>query len=286
MPNTVKVPKDFEKIFDKAEEDVGAYFREIKRDPSKGTIEIGGERYILVRAASMSVDFFDTVKKFYNDKSEEEAFFVAHEMLFDISHAIGKQDAKDFHKKLGLTDPIEKLSAGPVHFAHSGWAFVDIFPESRPTPDKNYYLIYDHPYSFEADAWEKRLRHSKSSVCVMNAGYSSGWCEESFGVPLVASEIMCRAKGDETCRFIMAHPDHIDGRIKEYLNADANLAKRISGYDIPGFFEIKKVETELRSRIDELETFQKLLVGREVRMIELKDRIRELEERLKERGGS
>ena len=31
----------------------------------------------------------------------------------------------------------------------------------------------------------------------MNAGYSSGWCEESFGVTAVASEIMCRARGDD-----------------------------------------------------------------------------------------
>ena len=31
----------------------------------------------------------------------------------------------------------------------------------------------------------------------MNAGYSSGWCEESFGVTLVASEILCQAKGDD-----------------------------------------------------------------------------------------
>lgn len=49
------------------------YFKEKKEDPSKGTIEIFGERYILVRAASMSVDFFETIKNSYKDQGEEEA---------------------------------------------------------------------------------------------------------------------------------------------------------------------------------------------------------------------
>ncbi len=36
---------------------------------------------------------------------------------------------------MGVVEPIEKLSAGPIHFAHSGWAFVMIFPESRAVPN-------------------------------------------------------------------------------------------------------------------------------------------------------
>ena len=55
--------------------------------------------------------------------------------------------------------------------------------------------------------WHAPASRTDAPVCVMNAGYSSGWCEASFGVPLVAVEILCRAKGDERCRFIMAPPD-------------------------------------------------------------------------------
>src|SRR3989304_624454 len=83
-------------------------------------------------------------------------------------------------------------------------------------------------------------------VCVMNAGYSSGWCEESFGVPLVASEIMCRAKGDEACRFIMAHPSKIEGYIENYLKKKPKLAEKITKYEIPGFFKRKEAERALR----------------------------------------
>ena len=257
--DTVKVPEEFEPVFQKAQEYVSRYFEGKKEDPSKGTIEIFGERYILVRAASMSVDFFDTVRDLYSDRNEEEAINIARNFLFDIAHAIGKQDARNFHTKMNLKDPIEKLSAGPVHFSHSGWAFVDIFPESKPTPDEDFYLIYDHPFSFEADAWKKAGKRSDCPVCVMNAGYSSGWCEESFGIPLVASEILCKAKGDEVCRFIMAHPSKIEGYIREYLNKEPELTRKVTEYEIPAFFKRKQITEILRERTAELEERTKQL---------------------------
>ena len=50
----------------------------------------------------------------------------------------------------------------------------------------------------------------------MNAGYSAGWCEVSFGVELKAEELTCRAKGDERCTFAMAHPRHLDRLKRAY----------------------------------------------------------------------
>ena len=115
-------------------------------------------------------------------RGRDEARGVASNLLFDVAHAIGKADARSLPPAgWAWRDPIEKLSAGPIHFSFSGWAFVDIFAESHPTPDEDYFLIYDHPYSFESDAWLSSGRRSAFPVCVMNAGYSSGWCEESFG---------------------------------------------------------------------------------------------------------
>src|SRR5450432_1441124 len=110
------------------------------------------------------------------------------------------------------------LSAGPIHFAFSGWAFVDISAESRPSPDENYFLLYDHPYSFESHSWLAKDKKSDTPVCIMNAGYSSGWCEESFGLPLVAAEVECLAAGGEHCRFIMAPPARIESHLAEYAS--------------------------------------------------------------------
>jgi len=241
---TVKVPKEMEPLFAKAEEVVSTYFGKRKTEPEKGTIEIFGERYIMVRAAALSVEFFDLVQSIVGDERKGEARDFALNILFDLAHAIGKSDAKNFHNKMNLLNPVERLSAGPIHFSHTGWAYVDIFPESRPTPDENYYLIYDHPFSFESDAWERLGRRADFPVCIMNAGYSSGWCEESFGVGLVAHEIMCKAKGDDCCRFIMAPPLRIEAHIKKYADKNPALAARVAPYEKHDFFKRQREAEE------------------------------------------
>ncbi len=246
MLETVSVPEQFEPLFQKAQEYVHNFFQQKEDDPSKGTIELFGQRYILVRAASMSVDFFETIKGLYQDFGDEEAIMVTRSLLFDIAHAIGKMDARNFHVQMKVEDPIEKLSAGPIHFAYSGWAYVEIHPDSRPSPDENFYLIYDHPFSFESDAWLSANKKSDFPVCVMNAGYSSGWCEESFDIKLTATEIMCKAKGDEACRFIMAPPSRIEAHIQEYINTTEGMARKITEYQIPGFFEVQQMKEKLK----------------------------------------
>ncbi len=245
---TVRVPPQFEPLFEQAQEYVGRFFAERQDSPEHARIEVFGQRYMLVRARSMSVEFFEMIQRLYSDKGEVEARGVARSLLFDIAHAMGLSDARDFAERMHLEDPIAKLSAGPIHFAHAGWAFVDISADSRPSPDENFYLLYDHPYSFECDSWLSAGKRTDFPVCVMNAGYSSGWCEASFDVPLVSAEILCRAKGDEHCRFIMAHPAHIQAHIQAYFQAQPDHAHDTRGYEIPGFFSRKKQEDELRNR--------------------------------------
>lgn len=222
---SVKVPVAIEDLFGEAENYVENYFKGLKLTPSKGTIEIQGERYILVRAASMSIHFLQFIQNMYPSLNEEESHEASSKVLFDMSHVIGKSDAKNFHQKTGVTDPVAKLSTGPVHFAYTGWAFVDIFPESSLSPDENYCTVYDHPQSFEADAWISAGKKTSHCTCHMNAGYSSGWCAESFAISLVSREILCRAKGDSFCRFIMAQPHKIDEFVNRYKNNNPELFK-------------------------------------------------------------
>lgn len=73
----------------------------------------------------------------------------------------------------------------------------------------------------------------------MNAGYSSGWCEESFNVPLVTSEIQCQAKGDSHCRFIMAHPSKIKDYIDKYTQTAYIKYEHYNKIDIPEFLNKK-----------------------------------------------
>jgi diguanylate cyclase (GGDEF)-like protein/PAS domain S-box-containing protein len=255
--STVSVPESIRPLFLKAQEYVSRYFATKTENPAHGTISISGERYILLRAASMSIEFFDLVTSLYQDKGPEEARVVASNLLFDLAHAIGKADARAFHARMGVEEPIEKLSAGPIHFSFAGWAFVKIFPESTPTPDEDYFLIYDHPFSFESDAWLRKGRQSDFPVCIMNAGYSSGWCEESFGVPLVATEIECLARGDAHCRFVMAPPTRIEQHIAAHTGEESAAARgvrsRAATISVPEFFQRKRMEEELRRSHETLE---------------------------------
>jgi len=268
---TVRVPGGLEPVFLNAEKLVSAYFQLSVADPSRGCIEIANQRYVLIRAASLSVEFFALVEKLYGEGRHQEAHDFARNILFDLAHAIGKSDAQEFHRRMGIDDPVARLSAGPIHFAHAGWAFVDISAESQPTPSSEYHLLYDHPYSFEADAWLGADRYASFPVCIMNAGYSSGWCEESFSLPLVASEILCRAKGDDCCRFIMAPPERIEARVEKYIANQPSLAPRVRGYQIPDFFSRKRVEEELKAARDELE---KRVVERTADLREANERLR------------
>jgi diguanylate cyclase (GGDEF)-like protein/PAS domain S-box-containing protein len=252
---TVRVPPEVEPLFLKAQQYVRRYFGEFVHRPDEATISIAGERYVLLRAASMSVEFVELVTSLYQDEGPAAARAVADNLLFDLAHAIGKADARSFHQKMGVADPIERLSAGPIHFAFSGWAFVDILPESRPSPDDDYFLLFDHPFSFESHSWRAKGRVSDKPVCIMNAGYSSGWCEESFGMPLVSAEIECAAAGGERCRFVMAPPGRIEEHLERVAAGTAATARLERGpaIAVPEFFQRRRMEDELREANEHLE---------------------------------
>ncbi|HEX4334575.1 MAG TPA: ATP-binding protein [Polyangiaceae bacterium] len=246
----VRVPEHLGPLFERAQDFVGRYFAEQRSVPEHGTIEVRGERYVLVRAASLSSEFHQLFQSFYG--ADAEAAGVVHSLLFDVAHAMGLADAEAFARRMELGDPIARMSAGPLHFAHAGWAFVDIAPESRPTPDSNFYLLFDHPYSFESDSWLAAKKASARPVCTMSAGYSSGWCESSFGLRLVAVELLCRAKGDHACRFVMAPPERIEEHVARYAAEHPDLASRIVPYEVPGFFS-HRTDRQLLRRNQELE---------------------------------
>jgi signal transduction histidine kinase/ActR/RegA family two-component response regulator len=192
-------------------------------------------------------------RELYGAERHDEADDFARNLLFDLAHAVGRTDAQRFHRRMGLEAPIEKLAAGPVHFSHTGWALVDIKAESRPSSDDSFYFLYDHPYSFEADAWLEAGRETSIPVCIMNSGYSSGWCEESYGIPLVTYEVLCRARGDEACRFIMGHPERIESHVDRFVQSHGVGAKRRRDVPIPDFFYRKRAEEELRRGRADLE---------------------------------
>lgn len=249
VTKTISVPEKFKEIFTEAEETVREYFSESSMGSDNGEININGERYLLVRSAALSFEFMDVFTEFYSNKSPEEAVRIGNNFLFDIAHVLGKEDAQAFHKKMALVDPLQKLAAGPLNFAFTGWANVEILPESSPTLDNDFFLKYHHHNSFEAQSWIKAKRHTEIPVCIMNSGYSSGWCEESFGLSLTAVEIECEAHGADRCTFIMAPPD----KINDYLKKEKGPIDNIQ-HEVPIFFERKYNEDKIRQSLEQKET--------------------------------
>lgn len=285
MPKTVKVPSAYEALFEQAEKQVKAFFSEQYASPTKGTIDIHGSRYVLVRGAAFSVEFFQLVRKIFGEDNQQDADLFSSSLLYELAHAVGRSDAKNFHSTMGLSDPVEKLSAGPVHFAYSGWASVNILEESNPSPDDDFCLIYKHPYSFECDAWLSSDSSVDHPVCIMNAGYSSGWCQQSFNIPLEARELTCRSQGSDDCLFIMAQPDSIEQKIQNYLEnhpevtvADEQLAFQVDKDLLFGQGEEEAVfRSSMRQR---LLAYARRLEGMQMQLSDNVEQLtREIEER-------
>ena len=261
-PHVVRVPDEVKPLFALAETAMRDLFRQIDIDPARAMIAIGEERYLLIRASAFAIDFLDTLVELYADRGEREALAIARSFLFDIAHTIGLHDARAIHEKLGSQDPMAKLTGGPIHFAFTGWSLVEIHDGSRPVPDETFCLVYEHKYSFEAASFIRAGRSSEGPVCIMGAGYSSGWCEASFGLPLTAVEVQCKARGDEACIFVMAPPEKISERIRERFGTNHHgLAAH--GYDIPTYFERKRAEEEVRHSLMRLKEAQEELVRKE-----------------------
>ncbi|MHA1820260.1 MAG: XylR N-terminal domain-containing protein [Promethearchaeota archaeon] len=199
---SVIVPKDIKNFFLKSQKRIEGIFNKIERKPEEGRIFIDKERYLFLNARSLSVCFLEETKKMFGSETAEL-------LLYNYAYSIGRMEARKFINKYQLKDPIEKLSMGPVYFAFNGLAKVHIFPQSRITPDENFLLIYEHPNTFESELFIQENRKMDHEICFFSAGYSAGWCSEAFNLNLMSKEILCKAKGDKSCRFIMAYETKI-----------------------------------------------------------------------------
>ena len=100
--DTVKVPDKLKSVFKTAENTVREYFKNFKATPSKGTIEIADQRYVLIRASALSYEFLNSIRSLYADRGEKEALLIGRSFLFDIAHVIGIEDAHNFHEKMKI----------------------------------------------------------------------------------------------------------------------------------------------------------------------------------------
>lgn len=207
MPKYVKCPEAFAPLFETAENTIAPFFEDFTRNPEEGSITIASERYVIYRGESMAIAMKSQLTSVLGPG--------AGVVIYQIGKATGAADAKYYFEKTGVTDPGVRLAMGPVSFALGGYANVTILPESAPTPNDDFMLVYDHPNSYEAEAHIKAEISSDVPVDFLNAGYSAGWCSQAFGLKLEAKEISCKAMGHAQCRFVMAPGRRLRDRVKE-----------------------------------------------------------------------
>lgn len=207
MPKFVECPEQFEGLFEAAEEVMEPIFQQMDFKKEDGSISIAGERYVMYRGDSMAVALRKQLEKVLGASTPT--------IIYQFGKACGSADAQFIFEKTGVEDPAMRLAFGPVGFAMGGYAKVKILPQSAPAPNENFLLVYDHPNSYEAQAYINKGIETDRPVDHMNAGYSAGWCGEAFGLKLEAKEIRCRAKGDDMCLFVMAPGSMIRKRIAE-----------------------------------------------------------------------
>jgi hypothetical protein len=204
MLTSVRVPVPLAPAFEIAQAMVRREFAGMTLAPEEGTIHIGGERYVLVRADSFYLGWFTAMSAVFGREA-------ARGFVYSTAREIGRNDCASFAAKLGLSEGLSRLASGPIHFAHAGWAFVDIFADSAPATDDSYFLHYSHPNTFETEVLRARALASDGPACLFSAGYSAGWCSDAFGVDVHAREIRCLATGAARCEFIMAPEQKLDG---------------------------------------------------------------------------
>ena len=244
---TCTVPDKWAPPIAKLEVQVNKYFSKLKQDLDCGTIMVNNERYLLFRAKSLAVDFFNLVQTTFSFDNSEQSLEFAQNFLYDLGTAIGKSDALHFLASAGIDDPVARNNAGLVHVAYTGMAFIDLRPESTYSKHpEDECLLYEYTYSFESDSWARRkstpgsphhshhlappnsnpLAPTDFCTCMMSAGYMSGWGEGANGTVNATAEISCRSKGDHTCLFVRSVPYRLETMVKKASGGNADPLPR------------------------------------------------------------
>jgi hypothetical protein len=209
MPTSARVPARLESTFQLAEALVRRQFDDLNRRPEAGTIHVGGERYVMLRADSMYWGWYTAMSQTFGEQ-------MAAEFIYGTAREMGTHDCREFSARLSLSDPAARLASGPVHFSYAGWGFVEIFDDSEPTTDENYYLHFSHPNSFETEVLRRKNVSVNRCACFFSAGYSAGWCSEAFGLEVHTRELSCLGRGESRCEFIMAPAHKLDEHAQRF----------------------------------------------------------------------
>ena len=184
MLKTVRVPDKFAPLFEQAQQSVTRYFADQKFVPRTRHPRDLRPTLCVRSRASMSVEFYEWSELL---REEAEARSVAHSLLFDIAHAMGTGRRRDLRRAHGSAAiPSRGSPPAPCTLLTRAGLSSTFQPTATPRRTRtttSFTTILTCSSPIPGSTRASRPIHP---LCTMNAGYSSGWCEHSFGLPLVA----------------------------------------------------------------------------------------------------
>ena len=75
MLNSARVPDPFYGTFELAEVIVRNHFADLQLRPASGTVHVGGERYVLLRAESLYLSWFDALSDAFGEEAAREFIY-------------------------------------------------------------------------------------------------------------------------------------------------------------------------------------------------------------------
>ena len=87
MLNSARVPDPFYGTFELAEVIVRKHFADLQMRPASGTVHVGGERYVLLRAESLYLAWFDAlISAFGEDAAMQFIYSTAREIGMSLTY--------------------------------------------------------------------------------------------------------------------------------------------------------------------------------------------------------
>lgn len=197
MVKTVVAPPELHPLIEGIESQYETIFNEnLSFNPDSSRIRLADHSVMFISLSTIGLTLKDELDEVLGENGRDL-------FIYRVGKALGRSEAKKMIPKLTLNSVAERVAAGPIWAAYSGFVRVSLLPGSNIVDNDDYFLFYEHPNNFEAEEWKANGRKASESICYFNAGYAAGWCSEATGLDLDSEEIACEAAGASACRFIM-----------------------------------------------------------------------------------
>ena len=197
MVKTVEAPPPMQPMIEGIESQYDKIFSDdLTFKPEESRVRLLDNEMMLISLKTIAVTLKDGLNEVLGESGTDM-------FMYRVGKAFGQSEATRMLPKLNLGSVVERVAAGPIYAAYTGFVRVSLLPGSVLVDNDDYFLIYEHPNNFEAEEWKSAGREASENICFFNGGYAAGWCSEVTGVDLDSEEITCEAAGDSACRFIM-----------------------------------------------------------------------------------